>query len=70
MIPFYESIDEYRRIMMQNWIEKIHPIRAVLALGSLALTGYMLITGIVISDAWWIIVTALCLFYVEAIKKP
>lgn len=51
-----------------KWVEKTHPVRAILALGSLGLTGYMMVNDIPISDAWWIIVTALCLFYVEAIK--
>ena len=70
--PFYENINEYRRREMNwnEWLEKVHPVRAILALASLALTGYMLIVGIVIPDAWWIIVTALCLFYVEAVAKP
>lgn len=42
---------------------KIHPIRATLAIGSWGLTGYMLITGIVIPEAWWVIVTAVSVFY-------
>ena len=55
---------------MQNWSDKIHPIRATLALVSLGATIYMLIASIAIPDAWWIIVTALALFYVESIGKP
>ena len=55
---------------MQNWLEKIHPVRAILAISSLGATVYMLVTGLIIPDAWWIIVTALCLFYVEAVGKP
>jgi len=47
----------------------IHPIRATLAIGSLALTGYMMIVGIAIPDAWWVIATGLCLFYVEGVKQ-
>lgn len=54
---------------MQNWIDKIHPIRAILALTSLGATIYMLIESIAIPDAWWIIVTGLALFYVESIKR-
>jgi len=45
---------------------KLHPIRASLALVSLAATIYMLIAGVPIPDAWWIIVTGLALYYVEA----
>ena len=43
----------------------LHPIRATLAIGSLAATVYMMVTGIPIADAWWVIVTGLALFYVE-----
>ncbi len=53
----------------QEWIEKVHPIRALLALSSLGATIYMLIYSIAIPEAWWIIVTGLCLFYVEAFKS-
>jgi len=69
--PFYNNADEYkkRRKPMQNWIDKIHPVRAALAVISLLSTIYMLIAGLQIPDAWWIIVTALALFYVEAIKS-
>ena len=52
----------------KEWLDKIHPVRAALALTSLGATIYMLNVGIVIPDAWWIIVTGLALFYVEAAK--
>ncbi len=45
---------------------KVHPIRAALAVISLLATIYMLVFGVAIPDAWWIIVTGLALFYVEA----
>ena len=51
---------------MKSWIDRMHPVRAALALLSLAATIYMLMAGITIPDAWWIIVTGLALFYVEA----
>ncbi len=47
---------------------KIHPIRAALAVIALAATIYMLIAGLAIPDAWWIIVTGLTLFYVESMS--
>ena len=49
---------------------KVHPVRAALALISLAATIYMLVAGLVIPDAWWIIVTGLALFYIEAPPAP
>lgn len=51
---------------MHNWIEKMHPVRALLAITALAATIYMLIVGTPIPDAWWVIVTGLALFYVES----
>jgi len=53
----------------QEWLDKVHPVRAILALGSLGVTAYMLINGLAIPEAWWIIVTGLCLFYVEAFRS-
>lgn len=53
---------------MKNWLDKTHPVRALLALGSLGLTGYMLVEGIAIPEAWWVIVTGLCLYYIETVK--
>ena len=50
-------------------MNKIHPIRASLAISSLGATIAMLFLGTPIPDAWWIIVTALALFYVESIAK-
>ena len=47
----------------------IHPIRATLAISSLGATIYMLIQGIEIPDAYWVIVTGLALFYVEGAKE-
>lgn len=52
----------------QKWMDRTHPVRALLALSALGATIYMLVSGIVMPDGWWIIVTALCLFYVEAIR--
>ncbi len=54
---------------MNSWLEKIHPIRALLAIAAVGATIYMVIAGTVIPDAWWIIVTALALFYVETLTK-
>lgn len=51
-----------------QWLDRIHPVRAILALSSLTFTGWMLANGMIVPDAWWIIVTALCLFYVETVK--
>lgn len=45
---------------------KIHPVRATLALASLGVTAYLIISGIAVPDAWWVIVTGLALFYVES----
>ena len=53
---------------MQTWIDKVHPIRALLAITALAATVYMLVAGIVPPDAWWVITTGLCLYYVESVK--
>lgn len=47
---------------------KIHAIRASLAVISLLATIYMLTFGVPVPDAWWIIVTGLCLYYVEGLK--
>jgi len=43
----------------------IHPIRASLAIGSLAATVYFIVVDISIPDAWWVIVTGLALWYVS-----
>ena len=71
--PFYNNAEMYKKggskMDWSVWIDKVHPIRAILALSSLAATVYFLVVGVVIPDAWWIIVTALCLFYVEAFKS-
>lgn len=75
--PFYNTIEMYRTkrkggLKMYNWsawIDKVHPIRALLALTSLAATVYMIIAGLAVPDAWWVIVTGLCLYYVEGIKS-
>lgn len=53
----------------KEWSEKVHPVRALLALGSLAITAYMMLTRIPIPGEWWIIVTGLCLYYVEGVKN-
>lgn len=45
-------------------IKDIHPIRATLAIGSIGVTAFMMITGIAVPDAWWVIVTGLSLWYV------
>ena len=37
--------------------------RALLALVAWLITGYMMITGIPIVDAWWVIMTATSVFY-------
>lgn len=55
---------------MQNWIEKIHPVRAALALIAIIATIELMVRGILIPDGWWIIVTALALVYAEAVRKP
>ncbi len=55
---------------MNSWLEKIHPIRAILALASVGATIYFVLIGTMVPDAWWIIVTALALFYVESVAKP
>lgn len=49
--------------------DKIHPIRATLAIVSVFATIYMVIFGTAIPDAWWVIVTGLALFYVETFNK-
>lgn len=53
-----------------EWLDKVHPVRAILALSSLALTGWMLARGMPVPGEWWIIVTGLCLYYAETLKKP
>ena len=54
---------------MQSWIDKVHPVRAVLAVISLLATVFMLCKGMTIPEAWWVIVTGLVLFYAEAVKN-
>ena len=41
----------------------IHPIRATLAVGTLAVTAFLLVTGKPIADAWWAIVGVVNAFY-------
>ena len=53
----------------KEWSEKVHPVRAILALSSLGVTAYMVVTQIPVPEPWWIIVTGLCLYYVEGIKS-
>ena len=50
-------------------MKDIHPIRACLAIGAVGATIYMVIAGMAIPDAWWVIVTGLALFYVESLTK-
>ena len=52
---------------MKEWLSKTHPVRALLALSSLAATIYMLVAAVAIPDAWWVIVTGLALFHVESV---
>jgi len=42
---------------------KIHPIRATLAISGWLATIYFLMAGLNPPDAWWIIVTAVSVFY-------
>ncbi len=49
---------------------QVNPIRATLAIGSIGVTAYMMIVGLAVPDAWWVIVTGLALWYVGAeVKK-
>lgn len=42
---------------------QIHPVRASLALIAWLVTGYMMVVGIPIADAWWAIVGGVSVFY-------
>lgn len=48
---------------------EVHPVRAILAVGAVGITAFMMITGIAVPDAWWVIVTGLALWYVGAEVK-
>ena len=74
--PFYNTIEMYKNkkggLKMYNWgawIDKVHPVRALLSLISLGITAYMVVNEIAVPEGWWIIVTGLCLYYVEGIKS-
>lgn len=45
---------------------KLNPVRASLAIGSVGATIYMIVVGISVPEAWWIIVTGLAMFYVDS----
>lgn len=48
---------------------KIHPIRAALALVAWGATVYFLLVGIDIPDAWWAIVGGISVFYFTGTKE-
>jgi hypothetical protein len=48
---------------------KIHPIRAALAISSWGITGYMLIVGLAIPEAWWTIVGGVSVFYFTGTRE-
>ena len=45
-----------------NW-EKVHPIRASLAISGWLATIAFLLLGIEIPEAWWALVSAISVFY-------
>ena len=43
--------------------DKIHPVRAGLAVATIGGTLYMLIAGMVVPDPWWVLLGSVATYY-------